>query len=136
MDALTCLLMDTAKTLKTSLTNELKPHNLTCRQAIALRSLENDNFSAKEIGQACSMDKATLSAVLEKLIEHNYISCQQNQNDKRENIYSVTQEGIDILPQISSVEKSCMNRLLGVLEEDEYTNLFKILIKLQDTLQQ
>jgi len=134
MDALTCLLMDTSRNLKNSLTKSLKPFNLTCRQAIVLRSLENESLSAKAIGETCSVDKATLSAVLDKLIEHEYISCEKNQADKREKIYSITKIGASILPEISSVEKSCVNQLLDVLKEEEYISLFNMLKKIQESI--
>lgn len=134
MDALTCLLMDTAKNLKTSLTKTLKPYNLTCSQAIVMRSLETKDLPAKAIGEACSMDKATLSAVLDKLIAHRYISCGKNKADKRENIYSVTAAGKKMLPEILSVEKSCMAHLLEALTQEEYISLFNMLTKVKESL--
>ena len=134
MDALTCLLMDTAKNLKTSLTKTLKPHNLTCSQAIVMRALEGDSLSAKAIGNVCSMDKATLSAVLDKLISRGYISCEKNEDDKRENVYCITPEGETILPEILAVEKSCMANILGTLSEEEYISLFNMLTKVKESL--
>ena len=136
MDALTCLLMDTAKHLKTSLTKTLKPYNITCSQAIAMRSLETGSLSAKAIGDACSMDKATLSAVLDKLISHGYISCGKNESDKRENVYALTTAGKKILPQILSVEKTCMAQLLDTLSEEEYISLFNMLTKVKGSLEE
>ena len=134
MDALTCLLMDTAKQLKSSLTKSLKPYNLTCRQAIVLRALKDGGISAKVIGEACSMDKATLSAVLDKLIEHDYISCEKNEADKRENIYSLTGKGIKILPELSQVETDCVSYLTGVLDDGEYRALYDMLVKVRESV--
>lgn len=134
MDTLTCLLMDTSKLLKSSLTKSLKPYNLTCRQAIVLRSLASEALPAKTIGEACSIDKATLSAILDKLIEHKYISFRKNQDDKREKIYSATKSGLDILPSISSVEQSCMSQFQNVLSEREYNQMISFLRKISDSL--
>ncbi len=134
MDALTCLLMDTAKQLKSSLTKSLKPYNLTCRQAIVLRALKDGGISAKAIGEVCSMDKATLSAVLNKLIEHDYISCEKNKADKREHIYSLTDNGLTILPEISKVETDCVSYLTGVLNDGEYSALYDMLSKVRESV--
>jgi DNA-binding MarR family transcriptional regulator len=134
MDELTCLLMDTAKLLKTSLTKSLKPYNLTCRQAIVLRSIEKESLSAKAIGKLCSIDKATLSAILDKLIAHGYISCKKNKDDKRENVYTATKAGLGILPEIASVENSCISLLKDTLSEKDYSQMILNLGKISNSL--
>ncbi len=134
MDELTCLLMDAAKLLKSGLTKSLKPYNVTCRQALVLKAVEKECLSAKAISEACAMDKATLSVILDKLIQNDYISCEKNKEDKRENVYSATQDGIDILPYINSVEKSYTLSLKEVLPDEEYDGMISSLSRIVDRL--
>ncbi len=134
MDELTCLLMDAAKLLKSGLTKSLKPYNVTCRQALVLRAVESESLSAKAIGEVCAMDKATLSVILDKLIQNNYISCKKNKDDKRENVYAATKEGIDVLPYINTVESAYLLNLKEALPDDEYEKTISSLTKIMDLL--
>lgn len=132
MDALACLLMDTAKKVRGRLTKSLKKYNITCRQAIVLRSLEKEKLSAKKIGDMCSIDKATLSNILVKLIGHGFVSCSVNSNDRRGNIYAITQNGIDMLPNVSSIEDEYKNELQKSLSLKDYDELMRLLGKLNE----
>ena len=130
MDELACLLMNSAKNIKQKLTRQLKTYNITCRQALVLRTLDNSFLSAKKIGEICLIDKATLSSILDKLILHNYVVSDFNPQDKRENIYTITQSGLDILPKIAKIEKAFTDTILDVISEDEYKDLITLLSKI------
>jgi DNA-binding MarR family transcriptional regulator len=126
--------MDSAKHIKQRITKTLKKHNITCRQAVVLRSLEGVSLSAKKMGEICCIDKATLSSILDKLIANRFVICSQNPEDKRENIYAITDKGLDILPVIASIEAEYKAELLKSMTQDEYDELVGLLVKLNQYL--
>lgn len=131
MDALACLLMDNAKNIKQRITKSLKKYNITCRQALVLRSIDGVSLSAKSIGEICSVDKATLSSILDKLIANGFVTCSINPNDKRENVYTITEKGVDMLPVITSIENEYKKDLLEHMSQDEYDELIRLLGELK-----
>lgn len=125
--------MDCAKKAKHDLSDTLKKYNVTCRQAIVLRSLEEKECSAKEIGERCSIDKATLSAMLKKLIENDFISYHENVSDKREKCYRLTQLGKKLLPDICRIENEYRATMTANMTENEYKQLVDLLKKLKQS---
>ena len=130
MDNLICLLIDNANNAKQEVTKKLKQYNVTCRQAVVLKVISNDAISAKNISELCDMDKATLSLILSKLASNGYVEQKTNNEDKRENIYSITQKGIDILPIVESAENEYRNKILTKLSDKEYNQLLITLGKM------
>ena len=131
MDALAFLLMDSAKKVKKKLTHSLKPYNITCRQSIVLRTLAHQPLSAKSISMKTATDKATLSSILTKLIEHEFVTCTINVDDKRENAYTISKKGADMLPLISDIEDHCKKQLTAQLSQEEYDTLIMLIKKLK-----
>jgi DNA-binding MarR family transcriptional regulator len=108
----------------------LRKYNITCRQSVVLKALEGKSLSAKRITEICSMDKATLSIILSKLIEHGFVVSASNSNDKRENTYSLSQKGREVISNIMIVENEYKEELLTRVSKDEYENLLKLLTKI------
>jgi len=134
MDFLTCLLIDCAKKTKHKLTQDLKKYNITCRQAVVLRGLDKLNISAKEIGKATSIDKATLSVMLKKLIEHGLIDYIVSKTDGREKNYSLTKKGQDLLPIIRTIDQQFKEKVFSSLSKEEYNNLSIYLSKIKKNI--
>ncbi|MBN2852413.1 MAG: winged helix DNA-binding protein [Clostridia bacterium] len=134
MDFLTCLLIDCAKKAKNNLTKALQEYNITCRQAVVLRALSQVSITAKEIGENTAIDKATLSAMLQKMIENGLILSHSSDKDGREKIYSLTEEGNLLLPKVNAVEEQFRKQVFGNLEKEEYERLSGLLVTLKENL--
>ncbi len=133
MDSLTCLLIDRGRNAKNEVTKALKQYDLTCRQAVVLCALDGVERSAKDIGALCSMDKATLSSILNKLCDSSSVCYRENAQDKREKLYRLTEHGHALLPYIRSVENACRRRLAVALTDDEAEMLMHLLKKVYTT---
>lgn len=134
MDFLTCLLIDCAKKAKNNLTKSLQEYNITCRQAVVLRALAEISVSAKEIGETTAIDKATLSAMLQKMIENGLIESHSSDKDGREKIYKLTESGNRLLPKVNAVEEQFRKQVFGSLEKEEYEKLSDYLMTLKENL--
>ncbi len=134
MDYLTCLLIDCGKKAKTSLTKELKKLNMTCRQALVLRSLDQVVLSAKQLTSLTTIDKATLSVMLKKMTDHGFVNASCSDVDKREKHYQLTNKGQNILPQVTIIEDRFKKQVFGNLSDREYEILKETLTLVKDNL--
>jgi DNA-binding MarR family transcriptional regulator len=128
--------MDCAKKAKYDLSSTLKKYNVTCRQGIVLRTLDDTELSAKEIGEICSIDKATLSLMLKKLTDHHFIEYHENMSDKREKCYRLTESGKTLLPDIFRVENEYRATITANMTDEEYHQLTELLKKLKASYDQ
>ncbi len=134
MDYLTCLLIDCGKKAKSSLTKELQKLNMTCRQALVLRALDQVVLSAKQLTKLTAIDKATLSVMLKKMAEHGFVNISSSDEDKREKHYELTNKGQKVLPQIKIIEDQFKKQIFGNLSEKEYEILRNTLTSVKDNL--
>lgn len=134
MDYLTCLLIDCGKKAKSNLTKELSKLNMTCRQALVLRALDQVVLSAKQLTKLTAIDKATLSVMLKKMSDHGFVSVSSSDEDKREKHYELTNKGQEILPQVTIIEDRFKKQIFGDLSKKEYEILRKTLTSVKDNL--
>ena len=111
-----------------NLKKRLHPYGLTPIQFLTLTALvEEDGISAGEIGKRLVLDNATLSGVLDRLADRDWIEKQTDQNDKRLLRVYLTdkakalkeelgdereQANVEILHSLSIEEKVLLKRLL------------------------
>ena len=107
--------------------------DLTYTQYIAMMVMwEKKEVTVKELGQCLYLDSGTLTPVLKKLEEKNYVIRNRSKEDERNLIVSITKEGEDIKEQALQVPASlsaCVN-----LEPQEAQQLYKLLYKMLDCL--
>ena len=111
-----------------NLKKRLHPYGLTPIQFLTLTALvEEDGISAGEIGKRLVLDNATLSGVLDRLADRDWIEKQTDLNDKRLLRVYLTdkakalkeelgdereQANVEILHSLSIEEKVLLKRLL------------------------
>lgn len=67
-----------------NLKKRLKKYNLTPVQALVLGALEEENgLTASEIGKRLGLDNATVSGVLDRLMDSSWICKQSDASDRR-----------------------------------------------------
>ncbi|MDE6017172.1 MAG: MarR family transcriptional regulator [Acetatifactor sp.] len=107
--------------------------DLTYTQYIAMMVMwEKKEVTVTELGKCLYLDSGTLTPVLKKLEEKNYVVRNRSKADERNLIVSITQKGEDLKKQAVSIPASlgaCVD-----LEPQEAQQLYRLLYKLLDGL--
>ena len=107
--------------------------DLTYTQYIAMMVMwEKKEVTVKELGKCLYLDSGTLTPLLKKLEEKNYVVRQRSKEDERNLIVSITQEGESLKEQAVKIPESlgaCVN-----VEPQEAQQLYSLLYKLLDGL--
>lgn len=107
--------------------------DLTYTQYIAMMVMwEKKEVTVTELGKCLYLDSGTLTPVLKKLEEKNYVVRNRSKVDERNLIVSITQEGEDLKEQAVHIPES-----LGAfvnMEPQEAQQLYRLLYKLLDGL--
>ncbi|MDE7268381.1 MAG: MarR family transcriptional regulator [Lachnospiraceae bacterium] len=107
--------------------------DLTYTQYIAMMVMwEKKEVTVKELGECLYLDSGTLTPLLKKLEEKNYVIRNRSKEDERNLIISVTEEGERLKEQAVQIPKSlsaCVN-----MEPQEAQQLYQLLYKLLDGL--
>ncbi len=107
--------------------------NLTYTQYIAMMVMwEKKEVTVKELGECLYLDSGTLTPLLKKLEEKNYVVRKRSKEDERNLIVSITQEGEELKEQAVQIPMSlraCVN-----VEPQEAQQLYQLLHKLLDGL--
>ena len=105
--------------------------SLTYTQYITMLVLwDNSNINVKELGEKLFLDSGTLTPLLKNLEQKGYIKRNRSNEDERNLIVSLTNDGIklkDKAKDIPSKIGKCIN-----LNENEAFELYKILYKILD----
>ncbi|MCM1263499.1 MAG: MarR family transcriptional regulator [Butyrivibrio sp.] len=103
--------------------------DLTYTQYIAMMVMwEKKEVNVKELGEYLYLDSGTLTPLLKKLEEKNYVMRKRSKEDERSLIVSITKEGEALKEQAVSVPaelSACVN-----MEPQEAQQLYQLLYKL------
>lgn len=106
---------------------------LTYTQYITMMVLwEKKKINVKDLGNYLFLDSGTLTPVLKKLEQKNFISRKRDKVDERVLIVTLTKEGERLREDALSVPRSIMS-CVKVSEEDT-KNLYEILYKFLDQI--
>ncbi len=107
--------------------------DLTYTQYIAMMVMwEKKEVTVKELGECLYLDSGTLTPVLKKLEEKNYVVRNRSKVDERNLIVSITQAGEDLKEQAVQIPAS-LGACVSV-EPQEAQELYRLLYKLLDGL--
>ena len=113
------------------LLNEL---DLTYTQYIVMMYLwENKETNIKELGKTLLLDSNTLTPLLKKLESKNYITRSKSNNDSRNTIIKLTEEGESLKSKCLSIP-NLVGKCVNLSEEEAktlYTILYKILYNIE-----
>ena len=107
--------------------------DLTYTQYIVMMVMwEKKEVTVKELGKCLYLDSGTLTPLLNKLEEKNYVVRNRSKEDERNLIVSITQEGESLKEQAVQIPESlgaCVD-----LEQQEAQQLYQLLYKLLNGL--
>lgn len=119
------------------ITRKYKPFldelNLTYTQYICMMVMwEHKTLNVKSLGEYLYLDSGTLTPLLKKLEEKEFIARKRNNNDERNLVITVTDKGMDLRDKALSVPQSigtCIS-----LSSDEAKLLYNVLYKILNNL--
>lgn len=107
--------------------------DLTYTQYIAMMVMwEKKEVTVKELGKCLYLDSGTLTPLLKKLEEKNYVVRNRSKEDERNLIVSITQAGEELKEQAVQIPanlSTCVN-----VEPQEAQQLYRLLYKMLDGL--
>ena len=107
----------------------LEKIDLTYTQYIVMMVLwEQPKITVKELGKKLFLDSGTLTPLLKKLENKEYIERNRSIKDERNLIVSITKKGKDLKEKAKEIPKEvgkCIN-----LSQEDAINLYKILYKI------
>ncbi len=119
------------------ITRKYKPFldelDLTYTQYICMMVLwEHKNINVKTLGEYIYLDSGTLTPLLKKLEDKGYIVRKRSNDDERNLIISITDEGLKLRDKALSVPKSIGSCIQ--LSAEEAQVLYKVLYKILENL--
>ncbi len=107
---------------------QLKPFSLTNMQHLVLEGLwYEEGITAADLGKLLILDKATLSGVLERMVEGGWISKKQAPEDKRVNRLFPSTKANEMKPELIDVRKKANENLLAGFNPEEQILLKRFL---------
>ena len=107
---------------------DLKPFKLTNIQHLVLEALwYREGFTAAELGKFLVLDKATLSGVLDRLAEANWIRKEPDPEDGRVVRLYTSEKADKMKDELIVLRKSANEKLLSVFKPEEQVLLKRFL---------
>lgn len=108
---------------------QLKPFSLTNMQHLVLEGLwYNEGKTAAELGKLLILDKATLSGVLDRMVDNGWIIKKQDPEDKRVNRLFPSDKANKMKTDLIALRKQANETLLSGFNPEEQ-NLLKRLLR-------
>lgn len=107
--------------------------NLTYTQYITMMVMwEHKQLNVKELGKNLFLDSGTLTPVLKKLEEKEFVSRQRSKEDEREVIVSITERGKELEDEALAVPAGIMTCIK--MDREDSMQLYQLLYKLLNSL--
>lgn len=126
------LINNVSKNLKYILNKELESKKITVAQYSILKYLQYNNPDyQKNIAEHLNADRPTITEIIKKLENKNYIEKIKDKNDKRYYKISINKTGIKLVSEIDILSNNLINDLLKNFSDKE-KEIFKALLKKAD----
>jgi len=113
----------------------LREFDLTFGEQVIIMFLSrNEEVNQDSISKRYMIDKGMVAKTLNKLETKGFILREQNPDNKRENIISLTQKGVDILNNIKNIVDEWNEILYEEMSEDEIVCMKKLTNKMVENI--
>ena len=127
-DCIVFLLAKASQKSQNLLKNRLKPLGLTSVQALVLEALlEEDGLTAGEIGKRLLLDNATVSGVLDRLADSQWIIKRSDSGDKRVLRIFLADKAKNMEPQLIHERDATNDEVLSGFSMEERIVLKRLL---------
>lgn len=108
---------------------KLRPYNLTNLQHLVLEGLWiEEGITAADLGKLLVMDKATLSGVLDRMIDSGWIRKENDPNDGRVFLLYTTEKAAELKDELIALRIAANEEMLSGFNTEEEV-LFKRLLR-------
>jgi len=129
------LLNTSARLIKRKMDKQLENYRITTAQWVVLKLLDSkDKLTQAEIAELLIADRATVGAVIDKLIQKEYLDKELNPEDRRSYIVFLTKKSRKIIRKIEEKEKKVILEALEGFNQDETRVLFDVLNRIINNL--
>jgi len=126
-----------ARSMRTALERELAAEGVTPSQWMLLMALgQKNNQGQTGLGRMVNLDNATITRCLDKLQEMELIVREQDKDDRRAQIVSLTNKGRETYSKWNSIGKKINDSAAGKLPSPERKKLMDTLRALIENLNQ
>lgn len=102
--------------------------DVTSSQSSVLLSIyEGGEVDLRTVGVHASLDRSTLSAVVDRLIRRHYVQRRRDPNDSRKHLLALTEEGKKVSAELQRRSELLNYRLLRLLGEEDSAQLISLL---------
>lgn len=124
-----------ARKIHQNLTVKFKEFDITPEQWVILKELsKEDKISQNELSLRVEKDKNNIKAIIDKLEKKGYLIRQENLNDKRAFLISLTDKAYPLINQLKDIDNEFNNEFSKNIKEKDI-EVFKILLtKLKENL--
>lgn len=121
------MINDCSKLLRNRLNKELEIEDITASQFAVIKDIEMNSVldkkeikvTAVEIAERLGMDKPTISGIINRLIDKEYLEKQPNPTDKRSSILKLTKESKVKLPTLEKISNKVISDATNGLTDKE-----------------
>ena len=132
-----------SKLLRSRLNRELEIEDITAAQYAVIRYIEMNSFmdgedkniTAAEIAEGLDMDKPTISGIINRLVDKEYVIKLPHKKDKRASILKLTECCIEKLPYLEAINERIINSALKELSNEDLYVFQNIINKIIQNLQ-
>jgi len=104
--------------------------DITVDQTLILMILEKNDKSQSEIGDLVFKDYASITRIVQLMINKNYLQKMTDENDKRKAKLKITDKGQDTIQKLKPIIRINRETALHSLSTDEKEQLFTTLNKI------
>jgi DNA-binding MarR family transcriptional regulator len=102
--------------------------DVTSPQSSVLLSIyEGGEVDLRTVGADASLDRSTLSAVVDRLIRRHYVQRRRDPKDSRKYLLALTEEGKAVTAELQRRSELLNRRLLRLLAEEDSAQLVSLL---------
>lgn len=131
-----------SKLLRNKLNTALEKEDLTVAQFAVIKDIEMNSSHdenkagviAVDIAERLDMDKPTVSGIVNRLVEKNYVEKMANPEDKRSFILKLTNKSSSKIARLEEINQIVLSEAISGLTEEEKEAFKKMLSKIIDNL--
>ena len=126
------ILISTIRTIMSEVTQH-QELGITGSQYHLLDKIEKKTVTnVKHLAEVLNVKPSAITAMLERLVQHGFVSRVQDQRDRRAVVVTLTQEGVNILKKARENSRTVLMKYAALLDDQELYALNSILYKFAD----
>ena len=119
-----------SKAVATRFQKALEKHGVTIAQWVVLRALYGRECSVNELSEAISLDHASTSRLVERLVQKKLLNRETTLEDRRSVRVSLTSSAVDLVPKLASTADAHDEWFFGKISEAKRDQLLEIVMEL------